>query len=234
MLPQSDPGASVLIVDADAALRCLIGAVLEHAGFCTVGADDLDSAAALLETSKFAVILRDLNLAPTECCRSLQQLRATALEVLQRTIVMTTTAARASTAVRIGAVFAIVEKPIDIGNLVDIVRACARGSRESDRREASEPETDASVEIDSLQRFAMSVPSLEHLLSVPVAGPREAALRAEMRRKLGELAGTLREAANVEASRTRAGVFRAASTTATRLARVPAAGSTLDARGRDH
>jgi DNA-binding response OmpR family regulator len=245
MAPQTDPRASVLIVDADAAIRRLLGAVLEHAGFRTVAADDLDDAAALLETATFAVILRDLNLAPAESGRSLQQLTATAPELLRRTIVMTTAAARAETAVRAGSVFAIVSKPFDVENLVSVVRACARSSREADRRgtwrtassrqPGSEPEPEVPVvKLESLQRFARSVPSLERLLSVPVTCQREAALRAEMRRTLGALAATLTEAAHAEASRTRASVFRAASTMATRLATVPAPESAIAARGRDH
>lgn len=209
MAPKSDPGNSVLIVDADDGIRRLVAAVLERAGFRTVGAADPDSAAALLATSKFAVIVRDLNLAPAESRRNLQQLLATAPELLQRTIVMTTAPSRAATAIRAGTVFAIVSKPFDIETLVSTVRACARGSR-------------ASVKFDSLQRFAMSVPSLEQLLSDPVVGQREAALRAAMRSTLGALATTLSEAAHEEVSRTRAAVFHAVSTVATRLAGVAA------------
>ena len=99
---------------------------------------------------------------------------------------------------------------------------------------AIEPEAEASVKLDSLQRFARIAPSLQHLLSVPVGGQREAALRAEMRRTLGALAATLAEAAHVEPSRTRAAACRAASTVATRLARVPAPGSAIAANAHDH
>lgn len=224
MAPQAHPGASVLIVDADAGIRRLIGTALELAGFCTVAANDLDSAAALLATTKFAVIVRDLNLAPRASRRSLQQLEATTLELLRRTIVVTTAPAHATAAIATGTVFAIVSKPFDLENLVNAVRACARRSRE----------TEASVRPGSLQRFARSVPSLQHLLSVPVGGQREATLRAEMRRTLGTLAAKLTDAAHDEVSRTRAAAFRAASAVAGRLSTVPAPGTTAGARGRDH
>lgn len=242
MAPRVQPRALVLIVDPDAGICRLIGTALELAGFRTVAANDLDSAAALLATSKFAVIVRDLNLAPGMGRRNLQQLAATAPEMLRRTIVMTTAAAQAATAVGTGTVFAIVGKPFDVESLVNAVRACARGSRGAGRRAArrtassrrrSEPETEASVKRDSLRRFAMSVPSLHHLLSGPVGGQREATLRAEMRRTLGVLAATLTKAAHVEASKTRAAAFRAASNVAGRLSTVPAPGA-IGARGRDH
>ncbi len=199
----------------------------------------------MLDMSTFAVIVRDLNLSTAERRRTLQQFSTTSPELLRRTIVMTTAPARAETVVAPGTVFAIVRKPFDIDELVDAVRACARGSREADRATArptpsprrsreSEPQTDASVKLDSLQRFVMSVPILQHLLSVPVGGQQEAALRAEMRRTLGALATTLTEASHVEASRSRAAVFRAASMVAGRLATVPPAGTVVAASGRDH
>jgi CheY-like chemotaxis protein len=230
MVPGSLSGGSVLIVEADAAIRGLIAAVLEHVGFHTAGVDDLQSAEAMPDLSTFSVIVRDLNLAPAERRRSLQELAATEPELLRRTVVMTTAPVRAETALATGTVFAIVSKPFDIETLVNAVQACARGARPS----RSEAETEASVKLDSLQRFARSVPSLQRLLSVPVGGQREAALRAEMRRTLGALSAILTEAAHVEASRTRAAAFRAASTVATRLATVPAPGSAIAPRGREH
>ena len=224
--------------------------VLEHAGFRTMAANDLDSAAALLATTKFAVIVRDLNLAPRVSSYSLQQLEATAPELLRRTIVMTTAVAeQAVKAVRPGTVFAIVIKPFDIENLVNAVQACARASREADRpavrravrrtpsshpSQGSEPGTEVSVKLDSLQRFVMSVPALEQLLSIPADGQREAAIRTEMRRTLGALAATLTEASHVESSMARAAVFRSTSTVAGRLSTVPAPGTGLGPSGRDH
>jgi DNA-binding NtrC family response regulator len=224
MAPDSR-GGSVLIIDPDAGIRRLIGGVLEHAGFRTVGVDDLQSAATMLQTSTFAVIVRDLNLTPAARRRSLQQLAATAPEMLRRTVVVTTAPARAETVLAAGAVFAIVGKPFDIENLVSAVRACARGS---------EPEIEASVKLDSLQRFVRSVPNLQRVLSVPVSCQREAVIRSEMRRTLGVLSATLLEAAQVEASGTRAAVLRAASTVASRLSTVPAPGTAIAASGRDH
>lgn len=242
MAPDTRSGGSVLIIDSDAGIRRLIAAVLEHAGFRTAGVADVQSAAAKLKTSSFSVIVRDLNLAPAERRRSLQQLAATAPELLRRTVVTTTAPARAETALTAGTVFAIVSKPFDIDNLVTAVQECARASREADRRgetrmsSARQPDPDAVVplKLDSLQRFALSVPNLQHLLSDPVGGQREAVLRAEMRRTLGTLAATLSEAAHVEGSGTRAAVLRAASTVATRLATAPARARAIAPVGRDH
>ncbi|HVE71559.1 MAG TPA: response regulator [Thermoanaerobaculia bacterium] len=231
MTPDSRSGGSVLIVDADPEIRRLIAYVLAHAGFSTVGVDDLqDATTTVLNPSTFTVIVRDLNLAPAALRRSLQQLAETAPELLQRTVVTTTASARAETVLAAGTVFAIVSKPFDIETLVNAVRACARRTA-SPRPSRREPETEASGNVDSLQRFARIVPSLRDLLSAPGGCQREAALGAEMRRTLGTLAATLTEAAHGEASRTRAAVFRAASTVATRLA---APVSSLAARDRDH
>ena len=85
-------------------------------------------------------------------------------------------------------------------------------------RNQIEPVSGAPVRMESLRRFATSVASLQHMLSVPVTSPSEAALRAEMRRTLGALSATLDEAAHVETSRGRVALFRAASTVAANLA----------------
>ena len=88
--------------------------------------------------------------------------------------------------------------------------------------------------VQSVQRFVRSVPSLEILLSVRVCCEREAALRAEIRRALGVLSETLLDAAQAEASRTRAAIFRAASMVAARLAASPAPAAAARTTGRDH
>lgn len=108
MTANSRTGGSVLVVDFDPGIRRLVAAVLEHAGFRTTGVPDLQSAAAKLKTSAYSVIVRDLNLAPGERRRSLQQLTATPPELLRRTVVLTTAPSRAETALGSGTVFAIV------------------------------------------------------------------------------------------------------------------------------
>lgn len=221
MVPESHR-PSVLIVDPDAAIRVLAEAVLKHAGFCTISAVDFDTAAAQFDISSFAVIVRDLNLASAASRRSLKPLTSTEPGLLRRTIVITTAAARAAAAVRAGTVFAIISKPFDVEELVEAVVACAGGSRDAKRPSPDEPARQESKNLESLQRFVRNVPSLHDLLSVEASSEREAALRVQMRRTLGALSATLREAADVEASRTRAAVLRAASTVASRLAAVPA------------
>jgi DNA-binding response OmpR family regulator len=208
----------------------VIAAVLGHAGFRTVAVDDVQSAAPLLKTSTFAAIVRDVNLAPPVRRRSMQDLAATAPELLRRTVVITTAPSRAETARITDTVFAIVSKPFDIDTLVSAVRACARVPEP--RR--SERVTDPSVRLESLQRFVKTVPSLHRLLSVPVTSDREAELRAAMRRTLGTLAAMLADATHVEASSTRAAVYRAASTVAGRLANGSAPESRVAESGREH
>lgn len=228
MAPDSHHGTSVLIVDPDPGIRSMIETVLKHAGFRAVPADDLDTAAATLDLSSFAVIVCDLNLAPAARRRALQRLTATEPELLRRTIVMTTASGRATTSIRPGTVFAIVGKPFDIEHLVNTVQACARGSRDVSRP-VQQPR------LESLRRFVNAVPALKHVLSAPVSCQREAVLRAEMRRTLGVLSATLLEAAHGEASGTRAAVLRGASTVAARLAQAPAPASANAAgTGRDH
>ncbi|HSP33459.1 MAG TPA: response regulator [Thermoanaerobaculia bacterium] len=210
MALESQRAASVLIIDPDNAVRLLIEMVLRRAGYRTVSAGDLDTGRVLLNASSFAVIVRDLNLELAETSRSLQELAMTAPELLRRTVVVTTAPERAASAVRAGTVFDIVGKPFDIDKLVNAVGACARGSREVARAGSLNPA--------SLERFVISVPSLQDVLSVPVTSQSEAALRAEMRRTLSALSSTLTDAASVEANNTRAAAFRAASTVAAQLA----------------
>lgn len=61
MRADSQPGRSILIVDPDQSIRTLLETVLARAGFRTASADELDER----EASRFAAILRDLNLAPS-------------------------------------------------------------------------------------------------------------------------------------------------------------------------
>ena len=183
---------SVLIVDGDLAIRRMIAAILEQAGFRAYTEDD--------GRREYAVIVRDVNLTPGKRDDALQQLAATAPEVLRRTIVLTTAPARAAKTIR--GVFAIIGKPFDLDDLVDAVTRCAG----------------TPLKLDAVRRFVSSAPSLQRVLSVPATCEREAILRAEMRRTIGELSATLGEAAQIEASNQRAAVFRGASIVAARLA----------------
>ena len=174
---------SVLIVDGDLAIRRMIAAILEQAGFRAYTEDD--------GRREYAVIVRDVNLTPGKRDDALQQLAATAPEVLRRTIVLTTNPRRAKSP-SFQNVFAIIGKPFDLDELVDAVTRCAG----------------TPLKLDAVRRFVSSAPSLQRVLSVPATCEREAILRAEMRRTIGELSATLGEAAQIEASSKRAAVFR--------------------------
>lgn len=230
---------SVLIIDPDQGIRKLVETVLKRAGFRTTSADELDGE--LLGSSRFAVTLCDVNLAPSAHRPTMGRLAAASPELLRRTVVMTTAPARATAAVDAGTVYAVLSKPFDLDKLVQTVTACARASREADQRERrgtkpsrrsrpSDSDGDAPMKLESLQRFVRSIPNLERLLKSAVSCQQEAVLRAEMRRKLGTLSTTLMEAAHVEASRTRSAVFHAASLAAAQLATAPAPASAAGER----
>lgn len=185
MAPQSSPYPSVLIIDGDPAIRGLIEKLLKRAGFLTLFTADIESATVLLHTTDFAVILRDLNLTPSQQCRSLELLAATAPEQLRRTVLLTTAPVRAATEIASGTVFAIVSKPFDNEELVEVVRSCVRDAHDRNdfavkqRRSpppsrTSEAGASARRKLDGLPRFARKMPNLHHLLSASTKGEREA------------------------------------------------------------
>ena len=180
----------VLIVEPDDAVRKFMGAVLRRAGFRSRAVRDLDTAKRLMERIAGAVIVRDLvtgPIAPAE---------------LQSRTVIVTAAADTSQSIDATSCFAILRKPCDISQLVQVVRACA------DRTSAA----------NVLQRFTIDVPTLRRVLAAPPASPRELLLRTEMRRVVGELSDVFRDAAAIEPSSTRAAAFHAAARLAADLA----------------
>lgn len=184
---------SVLIIERDDTVRRMIAVALEHAGFRTFAAKDAPT-----DGAEHAVIVRDAT-RPVE-------LAAIAPELLNRTIVTTTTQGKAAKAIG-GRVFAVIEKPFDLEEFVGVVARCANRSR------CVEP-----PRMESVRRFVTSAESIRRMLAVPVTSPGEATLHAEMRRTLDALSATLNEAAHVETSRGRVALFRAASTMAAKLA----------------
>lgn len=181
MAPQSSPYPSVLIIDGDPAIRGLIETLLKRAGFPTLFTADIDSATILLDTNTFAVILRDLNLTPSQQRRSLELLAASAPEQLRRTVLLTTAPVCAAAEIAPGTVFAIVSKPFDNEELVEVVRSCVRDAhdgnnaavnhrRSSPPPRVSESGTSALRRLDALPRFARKMRSLHHLLSASTRG----------------------------------------------------------------
>jgi len=213
MLRQFSRPLSVLVIDGDRAHRQLIATVLEHAGLQVSVAEDAAAANDLLQRHAFNAIVRELNLAPARRDGAIQDLLSTAPDTLRRTVVTTTTAARAKTMIGPGRVFAVVAKPFEIDELVDTVRRCAGEFRDTDG--------DARVQLDTVRRFVREVPSLRRLLGAPVGSVREAALRTEMRRTIGALSAVLDRAARSEANHSRSAVLRAASTVAAQLTAQP-------------
>ena len=99
---------------------------------------------------------------------------------------------------------------------------------------AVEKDPDSPMQLESVRRFVISVPSLREVLSIPVTSPAEAALREEMCRTIDALSITLNEAARVETSLAHVAVFRAASKVAARLASTTSWPETTAAMRRDH
>ncbi|HYH05985.1 MAG TPA: response regulator [Thermoanaerobaculia bacterium] len=145
-LPSS---GSVLIIDADHAIGSMIASLLARAGFDTRVVRDIEAAVPLLESVRFDVIVRDLNLAPAARSQSLQQLEATAPELLRRTIIATTARNSALQSSATTTVFAILGKPFNVDELVTLVTACANNSP----NEGAEPRGRGSLELETLQRF---------------------------------------------------------------------------------
>jgi CheY-like chemotaxis protein len=210
---------SVLIIEPDDAIRRLIAIALEHAGFRTWSAADERAAIASGNEIDRAVIVRDVTLGRSESADALEDAWAT-LDLCRRTIVTTTAPAHVTRAIGAGRVFAILGKPFEIDELVDVVRRCANASRTRGVRGRKRVETDpeSPMKMESVHRFVESVPGLRRVLSLPVTCETEAALHAEMRRTIGELSATLDYAARMEKSRSRLAVFRAASKAAAGLA----------------
>lgn len=206
---KTSSAATVLIIESNDSIRMMIAVTLRRAGFDTRLAPDVEQAADLLRRSACDVILRDLNLAPVERVRSIQQLAATRPEFLRRTVIATTARETALDGAPLGAVFAVINKPFDLRELVDTVTACARRSRE-DR--TPEPP------VDVVDRFISDAPDLHRLLTSPPDSQRELFLRAQLRRTVRAISTTLCEAARIEPSAARAATFRTASNVAAHLA----------------
>ena len=77
------------------------------------------------------------------------------------------------------------------------------------------------VDLNAVERFVRTVPSLRRLLAAPCRSDRELLLRAEMRRTITNLAASLDELARDEPGKTRAAVYRAAAVVAANLAAGP-------------
>ena len=199
MLRQSGLPQCVLVIDSDRAHRQLIATVLVRAGFQVNAVEDATAATDLLQQFAYCAVVRELNLAQAHRDRSMQQLLSTAPEILRRTVITTTTAARTMKMIGPDRVFAVVSKPFEIHELVNVVSRCAGESVSPDGADG-----EARVKLDTVRRFVREVPTLRRLLGAPVGSVREAALRTEMRRTIGALSVVLDRAARIEASDSRA------------------------------
>ena len=207
--------AMVLIVAPDDAVRMTASVALRRAGFVVRTARDAKRAALLLERENVHIIVRDANI-------------VVGTELSSRTVILAAEHEREQPHV-----FAVIEtpadKPLDAGELVRVVSACADESPE-----VASPEEGAAaaapLDIRVLQRFVANVPGLRKLLAGVAASPDELLLRHEMRRTIGRLSEAFDEAARIEPSHTRAAAYLEASEIAASLAARPAAATST----RDH
>ncbi|HEV7920709.1 MAG TPA: response regulator [Thermoanaerobaculia bacterium] len=209
MRKPAPPNDIVLIIDPDESIRKMMSAVLRRAGFATRSVGTLNGAALLLSRTKVDAIVRDVNLAPAVRAEAMQQLAATAREILWRTVIATTSGPVDLTAIEC---FAVIRKPFDIDQLVRVVRACVERNR---------TEEHVTMDVQALQRFVSNAADLRRVFAAPTASPRELLLRSEMRRTILELSAALSEAARAEPSRTRAAAFQTASAVAAELVTRP-------------
>jgi DNA-binding NtrC family response regulator len=116
----------VLVIDVDPGHRRLIAMVLERAGFKVTAVPDAATATDLLEEFAYCAVVRDLDFALARRERALEQLLSTPREILRRTVITTTAAARALNMIGPDKVFAVIGKPFQVAELVDAVHGCAQ------------------------------------------------------------------------------------------------------------
>jgi DNA-binding response OmpR family regulator len=202
---------SVLIIEANESISVMMATVLGHEGFKTQIAVDSAAAAAVLARTRFDAIVRDVNLVPVERAHTLAELAATPPDLLRRTIIATTARGEILKKIPDSTVFAVITKPFDLRELVEVTTACVRRFRGG-------PDGGGKGDFEAVRRFVTEAPKLQRLLDGPDGSPDELILRARLRETVRAISTTLLEAAAAELVPARAKAFRAASTIAAALA----------------
>lgn len=121
-----DPTESrVLVVDDDAAIRTLVGRVLDRAGFTPVSAVDGQDAIEQLDGAKFDAMVLDLMMPRVDGFGVVDHLIDTQPHMMEKTVVMTAFP-KAAAKERLHHLCSIISKPFEVNELIALVRDCAR------------------------------------------------------------------------------------------------------------
>lgn len=115
----------VLVVDDDAAIRTLVGRVLDRAGFTPVSAVDGQDAIEQLDGAKFDAMVLDLMMPRVDGFGVVEHLIDTQPHMMEKTVVMTAFP-KAAAKERLHHLCCIISKPFEVSELVALVRDCAR------------------------------------------------------------------------------------------------------------
>lgn len=120
---QTEP--RVLVVDDDAAIRTLVGRVLDRAGFTPVSAVDGQDAIEQLDGAKFDAMVLDLMMPRVDGFGVVDHLIDTQPHMMEKTVVMTAFP-KAAAKERLHHLCSIISKPFEVTELIALVRDCAR------------------------------------------------------------------------------------------------------------
>src|ERR1700752_2452698 len=115
--------ARVLVIEANDALRVMLFTVLRHQPLAVDTASDADEAMERAETCDYALILLDLNLpdgASEDFLRRFREFRPESTS-----FILAVRDPRVETTIDAEMVSAVVNKPVEIDTLADVVRECA-------------------------------------------------------------------------------------------------------------
>jgi CheY-like chemotaxis protein len=119
---------SVLIVEDDPATAALLHALVREAGYSATTVNSGREALACLHTTDFDAILLDLVMPDVDGFTLLEQLQSMKPHLMPRVIVSTGMPERYITELDETLVCAIVRKPVEIGTLTRLLRACCESS----------------------------------------------------------------------------------------------------------
>jgi CheY-like chemotaxis protein len=116
---------SILVIDDDAAIRTLLGAVLKRKKMQVDFAPNGEEGLARLETQPYSVIILDLMMPKFDGFEFIQRLSDTKPDLRKRVIVLTAVSHNTLTRLDVQQIWGVVRKPFDIDDLVRSVENCA-------------------------------------------------------------------------------------------------------------
>ncbi len=120
----SFPGKRVLVVEDDAAIRTMLGAILARQGFAHQLCGDGDEAVRVLRREHFDAVLLDLMLPGQFGFDIIRFLSAERPAMCPRVIVLTAASQATLRDFDLSLVHSVVRKPFDVGTLIANVREC--------------------------------------------------------------------------------------------------------------